>query len=133
MKAFRGLLGLMILPLIVAFSSPPPLPSSFYGSVTIEGWPAPVDTPVEAYIDGQLVAQTKVLLFEGQSVFALDVPGDIGDTETVEGGTTGDPVIFTVAGRAATPAGEWRSGTNQRLDLNSGLIVRRLFLPLMKR
>jgi hypothetical protein len=96
----------------------PPLPSSFYGVVRLDGGNLPEGTLVEALIDGQVFASTTPHIYEGESVYQLIVPGDDPSTTTVEGGHTGDVINFRVAGIMADQTGTWQSGTNISLDLD---------------
>ena len=133
-RAWRaGALALTLLALTVsAASALPPLPSSFYGSVRTGSGNAPLGTSVSAWIGGVEYAQSAIFLYEGESVYALDVPGDDISTPVLcEGGTPGDAITFHIGGQLATPGAVWQSGTNRRLDLR--LRAFQLFLPVVSR
>jgi len=95
----------------------PPLPSSFWGQVRLEGRPAPAGMTVVALVDGLVCGRTHTLRLEGQSVYALNCLGDDPSTLDVEGGTEGDTVSLAVDGAVVATA-PWRGGTNVRLDLH---------------
>ena len=96
----------------------PPLPSSFYGTVKFNGENFPEGTVVEALINGQVISQTQTLLYQGDSVYSMDVSGDDPSTTVVEGGQEADVIQFRVGGLVAAETGLWESGTNVALDLS---------------
>jgi len=95
------------------------LPSSFWGTVTAAGGAVPAGVEVTAWIDDRQAATTHTQLYEGQTVYSLDVRADDPDTTAVEGGQENGPVLFRVGGQTAGQQGVWRSGVNQRLDLST--------------
>jgi len=100
-------------------SDAPPLPSSFYGTVTLDGAAVPAGTPIAAWVGGLKVAETLTTLAGSNSVFVLDVPGDRPATPEVEGGREGQPILFRVGGYAAAQIALWRSGTVTPLNLTA--------------
>ena len=76
----------------------PPLPSSFYGSVTVNGADVPEGTSVQALVNGQVFAETLVQVYQGGSVYVLTVPGDDPTTSEVEGARDGELIQFQVEG-----------------------------------
>jgi hypothetical protein len=105
-------------------SSPPPLPASFYGTVTVDGVDVPEGQRVSAWIDGVQCAETLTFLYEGRSMYVLNVPGD--------GGQPGDTIVFHVGELVASPTATWRGGTNTELNLTA-MSNWRVFLPLVRR
>ncbi len=102
----------------------PPLPSSFYGTVTLNGEDLPEGTIIRALIDGEVYASTASQLYQGNSVYSLIVAGDDPATTAVEGGVAGDTIQFRVGGNLASQTAVWQSGVNQNLDLTaSGGVV----------
>ena len=95
----------------------PPLPSSFYGTVTLNGANLSEGTLVQAKIDNKIVGYTQTIIHEGKSVFSMDVPGDDSSTSQVEGGVPGDVIQFVVGGLPANETGIWNSGTFVELNL----------------
>jgi hypothetical protein len=112
--------GTLIQPLIteqVVATSPPPLPSSFYGTVSVEGVNAPPGAEIRAWVNGVAVAADLVQWIDEISVYDITVPADHPETPTIEGGLNGDRVTFTIGDQRADQAGTWLSGSNQPLDL----------------
>ena len=98
----------------------PPLPSSFYGTVQLDGEDAAAGTTITAWIDDVEYASTQVIEYGGKSVYSLDIAGD--DSETsgkTEGGTSGAVVVFKIGDLTATQTGTWHSGTNVELNLTA--------------
>lgn len=108
------LLGLTTTGPALAF---PPLPSSFYGRVQVNGGNAPEGTLVRALINGQVYAEGRVQMYQGDSVYSLDVRGDDSETPERDGGAEGDMIQFEVGGVLAGQTGDWHSGTNVELNL----------------
>ena len=96
---------------------PPPLPSSFYGTVEIEGASVPTGTIISARIDGVQYAQTTTSDYAGDSIYSIDVPGDDPGTPGIEGGTEGYTITFRIGDLDADQHGIWHGGTNVRLDV----------------
>ena len=109
------LISLFVAEPVLAF---PPLPSSFYGKVKVDGENVPDGTVVEAWINGKVYTEAKTQTYQGDSVYAMDVTGDDASTNDIEGGIEGDQIEFKVAGQTAGQTGEWHSGTNTNLDLS---------------
>ncbi len=121
-KYLKGTLSILLTVVIsmiiaVPVSAVPPLPSSFFGSVTRTdtGGPAPVGLSVIAMVDGQSAGETATFSFAGETVYRLDAFGDDPDTAAKEGGVSGEEIVLIVDGQSAG-SGTWQSGTNTRLD-----------------
>ncbi|HEX3131762.1 MAG TPA: right-handed parallel beta-helix repeat-containing protein, partial [Thermoanaerobaculia bacterium] len=100
----------------------PPRPSSFFGRITVGGSAlVPPGTRVSAWIGGIRYAETFSLLSGNESVYRLDVPGDIESTSAVEGGRPGDTIVFRVAGVAVPQTEVWQDGLYRRLDLTAAV------------
>jgi hypothetical protein len=97
----------------------PPLPSSFWGTVKINGANVANDTVIEALVNGNVYAQGRTQMYEGNSVYSLNTNGDDTDTAAVDGGHEGDTVEFTVGGVKAAETGVWHGGTNQNVNLTA--------------
>ena len=95
----------------------PPIPSSFYGTVKVDGVNVADGIIVQALINGQVYAQSVTQTYQGNSVYALDVPGDDTDTPAVDGGHDGDIIQFKIGGNLASQTGIWKSGINISLNL----------------
>jgi len=114
---YKTIVSLLFLALVtMAAISPPPLPSSFYGTVAINGEYARVGTRVVAYVDGVPAAYTKVILWNGTSVYSLNV------------GMPGTTVKFKIGRFWADQSSEWISGTNRNLDLTVNKKVRMIHI-----
>ena len=95
----------------------PPWPSSFYGTVKLNGSNVPEGTTVSAWIGGVQYADTETTTWEGDSVYSIDVPGDDPDMPGKDGGVEGETIVFKIAGYTADQTGTWHSGTNVELHL----------------
>ena len=111
------------LALIASFAggTPPPRPSSFFGTVTAGGNAAPAGTAVSAWIGGVQYAEATVFAADGTSVYRLDVPADLPGTPAVEGGQPGQTVVFKVGAAQVSQSAAWQEGTVVRLDLTAPL------------
>ncbi len=108
------------------------MPSSFYGLVEGNGASVPLGTIISAWINGVQYAETGCILYNGISVYSMDVPADDpGTLGITEGGIEGDLVIFKIGGIEANQTGIWRGGTNQALDLSINIRLERIYLPLI--
>jgi hypothetical protein len=92
---------------VAAADFPPPLPSSFYGTVKVNGANVPIGTVVSAWIAGVQMASGNSILYGGESVYFFNVPT----------GPENAVIIFKVAGKAASQTALWHSGTNVNLNL----------------
>ena len=104
--------------LVQRASAQPPLPATFYGTVQLDGAGVSAGTTISAWINIQQYAQAQTLTYQGNPVYAIDVPGDDQDTpDVVEGGSTGDEVSFKVGGQVAIVTSTWHEGALNELDL----------------
>ena len=123
-RARALLLALALITAIIApigSAGPPPLPSSFYGYVTLDGSPAPEGMLVAAGHGGTIYVQTQVIALDGteDTYYSLNVPGDESDTPGIEGGSPGEEISFWIGGELADQTGTWMSGSNVALDLTA--------------
>jgi hypothetical protein len=109
-------IGLFVVIPAAAF---PTLPSSFYGTVKVNGENLPDGTAVQALIGHLVVVEGQTQTYEGGSVFAINVPGDDPATAHQDGGREGDTIYFKVGDVLAEQMGTWHSGTNVELDLTA--------------
>ncbi|MEM6795693.1 MAG: FG-GAP-like repeat-containing protein, partial [Acidobacteriota bacterium] len=104
----------------LAAAEPDPRPSSFYGTVSVGGQPVADGTKVSASLSGgQPLVVTSTFTVDGESVYRLDVPGDISVTPEVEGGLDGQAVRLLIEGSPAPEEGVWGDGLYTRLDLTA--------------
>lgn len=102
----------------------PPLPSSFHGTVKVNGANVPAGTIITAWVNGVQYAQVTSLMYGGDSVYALDVPGDdASSTGVIEGGVQGDTVTFKIDGIEADQTGSWATGTNVTRNLSVQIVT----------
>ena len=99
----------------------PQIPSSFFGSVTIDGVAAPDGTEVRALIDGVDCTQSApgerpAIREGGATVYVVHV---VHQSQRPGCGLDGKTVTFTIEGRPALQQGTWKPGP-QQLDLSSG-------------
>jgi len=100
--------------------TPPPLPSSFSGTVKWNnGNNVPDGTAVSGWINGVKYAETQSQMDAGNSVYTIDVPGDDPETTEVEGGVEGSTVVFEVGDSIASQTGTWHTGTDVELNLTA--------------
>jgi hypothetical protein len=141
MKKFRGLIILFLtIGVVLLYFQPvlafPPLPSSFYGAVKINGANVTAGTVISAKINGVQYASTIVQTYQGDTVYSLDVPGEDPDIAGIQGGVEGDIVVFFIGTIQAIQTGTWHQGTNTHLNL-TGFTVEPIkfteFLPLIFR
>ncbi|MBI5965682.1 MAG: tandem-95 repeat protein [Chloroflexi bacterium] len=98
----------------------PPLPSSFWGTVRLDGASVPAGTVVSARINGVQYASAVVTINLGTAYYSLKVPGD--DPETpgiIEGGVAGNTVVFYIGSYMSDQTAPWQSGPNVRVDLTA--------------
>lgn len=103
-----------------ADEDPPSVPASYYGTVTIDGEPAPAGTVVSAVVDGEVIASIEVEdpgqyggATIGDEKLAVPPPADRDD------GT----IAFLVngeEGRTDPTSVEWETGDHRRVDLAVG-------------
>jgi hypothetical protein len=99
--------------------APPHIPATFYGTLTVDGRPAPAGTMVRAFIDGKDCTQSDVRgsIMDGDA--ARYVVTVVHETHTEGCGHEGAEVSFTVAGLPAPQKGAWTAGPVQ-VDLAVG-------------
>ncbi len=99
-------------------STPPLLPSSFYGEIHINDDPPSVGGIVEAYVPGAsgAVANITIMSDSGILVYTINVPKDDGSGPK-QGGVEGDEVTFKIGGRIVA-AGTWHESSNVQLNFH---------------
>ena len=110
----------------------PPLPSSFYGRVDLDGTDVSPGASVSAWIDGIKFAETAALTYEGHSVYAINIPGDDPESLAIDGGVEGNSITFRVLGHPSPNTAVWHSATNVEHDIAAfSAPLNRLSLPLI--
>ncbi len=98
----------------------PPMPSSFYGTVKLDGANVPVGTLVSARINGVQYAFVAAIVDGADTVYFFDVPGDDpASPGVIEGGVEESTVVFYIGDLVADQTGIWHSGTNVELNLTA--------------
>ena len=120
-----------VLAITPALALVPPLPSSFYGTVRANGNPVHAGTLVRGFINGVQYAETHTLIYQGDSVYSINIPGDDPSTiGTIEGGKEGDIVQFEIENFLTGQTGVWHSGTNVEINLNISLF--NSYIPILR-
>ncbi len=141
MKRFR-MLTIFILAIVAVlfYVQPvlafPPMPSSFWGTVKVDGANVSFGTIVSAKINGVQYASTTVINYQGEPYYSLDIPGDDPDTSgIVEGGVEGNTILFYIDSIKATQTAPWHSGSIISLNLTgyTGVNAHLIYLPLVIR
>lgn len=88
-----------------------------WGYVLKDGANVSSGTSVTAWIDNVRVGQTTSIMYDGESVYTLDVFADDPDTAWRDGGTDGDTVRFKVGSTWAAETGTWQWGTSSPITL----------------
>ena len=124
-KAVRWLLvgvGIIIgaMPAIVWAQSalpsvPPPLPSTFYGTVIADEGQS--GQTITAVINGTAVATAAIVQQGGRAVYTIKISGDDPATEVIEGGQAGDLIYWQIDGKLIQETAVWQSGANHQLNL----------------
>ena len=121
-KGINGLCAAFVFVCLLAASTlagPPPLPSTFYGQLTIppETTISP-NTTITAQINQITYTQSKIMHQEGTWVYTVKIPGDDFATKVIEGGQPGDTIQFYLNNKLLSQTATWQSGSVTHLDLN---------------
>ena len=116
----------------------PPMPSSFWGTVKVNGASVAAGTVVSAKINGVQYASSIVSSYQGDIYYSLDIPGDEPVSPgTIEGGVEGDTIVFYIGTIKANQTATWHGGTIISLNLtvytNIEPTAFTIFLPLILR
>ena len=99
----------------------PAIPATFFGSVTVDGEPAPPGAEVRGLIDGFDCTQSppgqRPVFRDGE--IAAYVIYVVHDSQRPGCARDGSRVTFTIAGRPAVQTAVWKAGPS-RLDLSTG-------------
>lgn len=112
--------GALLVPAAVSHAQPQ-IPSSFFGSVTIDGKAAPDGTEIRALIGGVDCSQSppgeRTAVREGEATaYVIHV---VHESQRPGCGRDGTVITFTIAGHLALQQGTWKPGP-QELDLSTG-------------
>lgn len=127
--ALLTIVVLLALPLVLpgTVRAIPPLPSTFWGSVRINGAYAPAGITISVWSGGQKWAETVAISYdtgtEVQTLYSVDVPGDDPETTSVEGPLADAALQFRIHAQGgvliANESGTWQSGMVAQLDLTA--------------
>ena len=112
---------LLALATVSAATAQPSLPATFYGSVTIDGQPAPTGTDVRGFIGENDCTQSapgeRPAVREGEATaYVIAVVHESQRPGCARAGAT---VTFTIDGEPAAQTAEWQAGPT-RVDLSIG-------------
>ncbi|MBC7235052.1 MAG: VCBS repeat-containing protein [Chloroflexi bacterium] len=93
---------------------PPRLPSAFWGNVLANGQNVPQGIRISAWIEGRPIANISAGMYEGASVYVLDIPAAEPDQA---GGEDGQAIRFKIGAIWADQASAWGEGRVEHLDL----------------
>jgi len=99
----------------------PQVPSTFYGSVAVDGKPVPDGTEIRGYVDGLDCTQLGptyrgTIIGGGVSAYLINV---VHETQKPGCGKPGKTITFTIGGRAAVQTAPWQQGP-QQVNLSAG-------------
>ena len=99
----------------------PQVPSTFYGSVAVDGKPVPDGTEIRGFVDGLDCTQLGptyrgTIIAGGVSAYLINV---VHETQKPGCGRPGKTVTFTIGGRAAVQTATWQQGP-QQVNLGAG-------------
>lgn len=138
MRFLRNL-GIVVLVFVlgaVSVAAIPPLPSSFWGVITVNGARVPLTAELTAYVDGVSCGRANIFLYMGTTFYSISVKGDDPDTPAKEGGREDDPIEFRLNGVPLAVTARWHGGTNVRLDMvetspHRQTATPRIFMPVI--
>lgn len=138
MRFLRNLVvaALILLLGAVSVAAVPPLPSSFWGVITMNGVRIPLSAELTAHVDGVDCGRAQLFLYMGTTFYSITVKGDDPDTPGKDGGREDDLIEFRLNGTPLATTARWHGGTNVRLDMAETSAHRqttspRILLPLI--
>jgi hypothetical protein len=113
----------------------PPFPFTVYGTVRARGAYVVAGTPVTALCDGVQYGSALAEIFDGQSVYSMNVNGDDPETQAVKEGCYPDEVVrFKIGDLDADQTANWLSEGFQELNLTAlEPTLKPVYLPLVIR
>jgi len=110
----------IILLLAAHASAIPPMPTEFYGSVAIDGKPAPAGTNISALIDGVQKGSIKTVVdgfYGGPGIFDDRLKVSVPEDQYKPGMMK---ITFIISGMPATQTVDFEPGVSKQLDLVAG-------------
>ncbi len=137
----RFLRNLVVALLIVALGAAsvaalPPLPSSFWGVITVNGARIPLNAQLTAHVESVQCGTAHIFAYGGTTYYSISVTGDDPDTPEREGGREDELIEFRLNGVPLATTARWHEGTNLRLDMaelspHRQTTSSRVFLPVV--
>lgn len=111
----------------------PPFPFTVYGTVKVNGANVPAGTVVTAWCGELQAGSAPAEIYEGQSVYNLNVNGDDPATPEAKEGCAADEVVrFKIGDLDADQTANWQAEAFLELNLTAGGgSLRRVYLPLL--
>ncbi len=105
---------------VTAVLAQPQIPSTFFGTASVDGAAPPGDTDIRAFVDAldctQLGPGPRYAIEDGLGTYVVNV---MHESQKVGCGRDGKTVTFTIAGRTADQTAVWKPGP-QEVNLNVG-------------
>ena len=98
----------------------PPLPAEFYGSLSIDGKPAPIGTSITAQINGvekgSLITSVEGF-YGGPGLFDIRLKVNVSEEEYRPGELK---IVFMINGQQVSRTADYEPGSSKQLDLSAG-------------
>jgi hypothetical protein len=119
MRGFRIAVILLAFLLFLATtaSAVPSIPSSFYGTITMNGANVALSADMVAYVADMPCGKARLWRDSGTTWYSVSVNGDDTDTPGKECGVNGDVIQFRLNGVPLATTAIWAGGTVAQLDL----------------
>ena len=119
MRGFRIAVILLAFLLFLATtaSAVPSIPSSFYGTITMNGARVPLSAELVAYVGDVPCGRAQLYIYLGTTGYSVNVNGDEPDTPVKEGGVNGDVIQFRLNGVPLATTVIWAGGTVVQVHL----------------
>jgi len=117
LRTVSTLLALVLLLAVAASAGPPPLPSSFWGVLTMNGARIALSAELVAYVDDVACGKASLFLYQDTTYYSISVKGDDPDTPIREGGVENDLIQFRLNGVPLATTALWHGSINTELNL----------------
>ncbi|PKL59545.1 MAG: hypothetical protein CVV33_07285, partial [Methanomicrobiales archaeon HGW-Methanomicrobiales-4] len=111
----------IIILLAIHVAAVPPLPAEFYGTISVDGKPAPIGTIITAQINGvekgSIITSVVGFYGGGPGIFDTRIKVNVTEEEYRPGELK---VVFMINGQQATPNADFEPGSSKQLDLSTG-------------
>lgn len=128
MGAALALLSLLVM--VSPAAAVPPLPSGFWGIITMNGAAIQSGSSLTAWVEGIECGRAKIFVYEGTTAYSISVTGDDLETPGREGGRDGEIVHFKLNGVPLAATAIWQGGNGfARLDMQEYSLHRSTTTP----